>query len=307
MKGVTMVVSPSGFTSITFDGIEPAWLELRSALEQAGEVGDWVQAAELGKQLFWSGDFDKAVCLVLADACRHLGEADLAQDVMLRLQLSFPGDDEVMDACHALQRWLAWRDELDWVDGREFGEAELYLEPLALHHCSEFFEQYADPEIAERCALPVFASVAAWQEWLWDIDMAGVQRLCAVLHRECGFVGCVSLQRHGGIGCFYYWIGQAFRGQGWGPRAVRLLLCMAERRYGMDTCYSAVYADNMSSRRALTKLGFVDLDITAQAPEEQAVFYRRGAFLKKSAIAIELHELMEAMASQLRPAVILQL
>ena len=107
----------------------------------------------------------------------------------------------------------AWRG---FVDARAppIEDETLRLEPLGHHHCADFAWQYWDPDIARLCCLPVFADDAAWHRWLDECWGYGDQRLYAVLHRDWGFVGSVSLTLHEDLGFFYYWIGSRFPGAG---------------------------------------------------------------------------------------------
>jgi RimJ/RimL family protein N-acetyltransferase len=296
------------------DGLHCMWqrhgwaLSLESQhtlLQLAAAWCDWPLAQAVGEALREREALREEAALTLLNACRQLGQPQTAIDIALGLQLAKPHNADFATLYRELQNWRHWRDQLDEVDGQDWGDAELRLEPLAPHHLPDFAWQYYDPAIAELCCLPKFASDAQWSAWLGGIYQAGDQRIYAVLHRSWGCVGCVSLIQYRDIGFFYYWIGRDFQGQGLGPRAVELMLAMAAERYGLRTCYAKVYDDNTPSRRALEKLGFADIVVSAVAPDEREMFYRRGLPATRQQIAAELHWLMAAIDSSTVPAILL--
>lgn len=275
-------------------------------LNLAARWGDWVLVRKIGldQESRWLND-DAA--LLLLQAFQQLGDTESALDLAINRQLATPQQTNFVDEYRQLQNWAAWRGKYDGIDGSCWGEHELYLEPLAHHHLPDFAWQYHDPSIAEMCCLPVFSDDRHWHYWLDDSYRLGDQRVDAVIHREWGFIGCVSLILHNGVGFFYYWLGADFRGFGFAPRAVALLLAEAEENWGMHTCYAKVYAHNMSSRQALIKLGFDDLEIGASVPNEEEIFYRKGPALPRPRLVEELHELLYAMGSDTRAAALITL
>ncbi len=267
---------------------------------------DWSLAESLGHSLLMADSLDKDAALSLLDARRHLGQGNQAIDLAVTLQITRPKESAFSQAHHELVAWLDWRSQWGNIDGCDWGDQTLLLEPLGHHHLPDFAWQYHDPAIAERCCLPTFGSDQQWHCWLEDSQRFGDQWTGAVIHREWGFIGSVSLILHGGLGFFYYWFGPDFQGQGFGPRAVGLLLAAAQERYGLHTCYAKVFDDNLPSRRALEKLGFEDIGVSAIAPDDKEIFYRRGAAVERRRMAEELHWLMGAMASGTRPAILLR-
>ena len=179
----------------------------------------------------------------------------------------------------------------------------LRLEPLGHHHCADFAWQYWDRDIARLCCLPSFGDDVAWHRWLDECWGYGDQHLYAVIHREWGFVGSVSLTLHGDLGFFYYWIGRDFQGHGLGPAAVRLLLDDAFAHRGMRTCYAKVFEDNTPSRRALTRMGFDALDFRPAPPHHDEMLYRLGPPQARWHSVEALRGLFERMGSETRVAV----
>jgi len=297
------------------DGLHRMWHRHGWALNEDNRLSllhlatawcDWTLAAAVGKSLKTQGVLNTSDALAFLRAYRQLGEAKAALDLAVSFQLAHPEQTAFAAACKELLYWQRWRGQCQWVDGREYGDAEVSLDPLGHHHLPDFAWQYHDPAIAERCCLPTFESDTQWHRWLDAVYNCGDQQIYAVIHREWGFIGSVSLILHEGIGFFYYWFGPDFQGQGFGPRAVTLMLASAAERYGLHTCYAKVYEDNTPSRRALEKLGFEDIKVCAVAPDNDEVFYRRGPLADRGRIAEELHWLLAAMNSGTRPAILLQ-
>lgn len=274
----------------------------RMLLELAASWCAWPLAQAVGAALRGHGPLAGADALRMLDACRHLGDGDTAIELAVGLQLAHPAEPLYADAHRELQAWLRWRAGMPVVDGSDWNDAELALEPLAHHHLPDFAWQYHDPDIAERCALPHFEDDVHWHRWLDVLHADANQRVFAVLHREWGFIGCVSLILHDGVGFFYYWLGPDFQGHGFGPRAVALLLAMARRDYGMRCCYAKVYDTNAASRRALEKLGFEALGICGAAPDQNQMFYRCGERQPGTTVVEELHLLLARIDSDTRAA-----
>ncbi|HBF50265.1 MAG TPA: hypothetical protein DDX04_07675, partial [Massilia sp.] len=197
-----------------------------------------------------------------------------------------------------LRAWLAWRQHFP----PSASSGALTLEPLAHHHARDFAWQYHDPTIAELCCLPVFADALDWHRWLAALWREGRRLLFAVLHREWGLIGCVSLQLHQDLGFFYYWLGRDFQGHGYGPCAGQLLLDLAARTYGLRCCYAKAFDTNLRSRSGLGKMGFADLGMRGAGDDCDQVFYRRGPAQGRRRTVDELDRLLDSMDAGVRPA-----
>lgn len=292
-------------------GLDRVWRRHAWALTAAGKGAllqlaatwcAWPLAYAAGQSLQAASLLEGEQALRMIDACRHLGDGDTAIELAVRLQLLHPADRSYADVHRELLAWLRWREHMPVVDGVDWGDDELRLEPLAHHHLHDFAWQYDDPSIAELCCLPHFQDNAHWHDWLDDIYRANDQRIFAVMHRDWGFIGCVNLIMQESVGFFYYWLGRDFQGYGLGPRAVSLMLAMARHDYGMRCCYAKVYEYNTPSRRALEKLDFEDLEIRGAAPDDDQLFYRRGEEQPVESMVNELHLLLMRMKSDTRAA-----
>lgn len=277
----------------------------RALLELAAAWCAWPLARSVGQSLLTTAGLESADALHLIQSARQLGDGPTATSLAIGLQLAQPTEQRYAELHTQLQAWLQWRDHMPVLPHAERDGDSLRLEPLAHHHYQDFIWQYHDATIAKLCCLPVFQHEAHWHCWLDHIYAAGDERIFAVLHRDWGFIGCVSLILHDRVGLFYYWMGSDFQGRGHGPRAVRLLLSMAQQDHGLRCCYAKVLESNRPSRRALEKLDFQDLGISAIAPEHHHCFYRWGASQRRNHIVSELHWLLACISSETRPAALL--
>jgi RimJ/RimL family protein N-acetyltransferase len=292
-------------------GLQQAWArhgwalgpdDKKALLELSAAWCAWPLTRAICASLENEGMLDEAGTLHMIDACRRLGDGDTAIALAVRLQLVHPAKQQYATLHRDLQAWWRWRQCVPVVDGTDWGDGELRLEPLAHHHLSDFAWQYDDPAIAELCCLPHFQQDVDWHRWLDGLYALGDQRIFALLHREWGFIGCVSLIMHGSVGFFYYWLGRDFQGNGLGPRAVSMMLAMAQRDYGMRCCHAKVFDYNTASRRALEKLGFEALGICGVAPDDDELFYRWGEAQPLADVVEELHRLLAVMQSDTRAA-----
>jgi len=271
---------------------------LHGLLADAAAWDGWPLVDAVGTCLADREELDTAETLHLIDARRALGrgEAALALARALRHTYPFAPDHAGLEA--ELRSWLGWRQRFPLPGSHD----ELTLEPLAHHHARGFAWQYHDPAIAQLCCLPKFIDGLEWHHWL--AGMLGERRrlLYAVLHRDWGLIGCVSLVLHRDAGFFYYWLGPDFQGRGFGPRAGACLLAMAERTCGLRSCYAKAFDVNLRSRRGLDKMGFADLGMRGTGEDCNQVFYRRGPPQTRRRTADQLHWLLESMDASVRAA-----
>lgn len=270
---------------------------LRGLLGHAAAWSAWPLVHAAGTRLAATTALDTAETLHLVDACRALGKGDQALALAQVLARAQP---QHADLVAELRSWLAWRRHFPRLPPSP-GNGALTLEPLAHHHARDFAWQYGDPAIAELCCLPVFADALDWHAWLADLWREGRRLLYAVLHDQWGFIGCVCLTLHRGLGFFYYWLGKDYQGQGFGPRAGGLLLDLGQRAYGLRGCYAKAFDYNLRSRRGLEKMGFTELGMRGAGDDCDQVFYRRGPPQGRRRTVDELHGLLDSMDASVRP------
>lgn len=274
------------------EGMRDAWTMLLA------EWADWPLLLAVAGHAREDDNLPERLSRLVALARYRSGDPAAAIAACRRALLLRPDAAWAIELYRACREWQAFLDKVPPIE-----DATLRLEPLGHHHCADFAWQYWDPEIARLCCLPVFGDDAAWHRWLDECWGHGDQRLYAVLHRDWGFVGSVSLTLHEDLGFFYYWIGRDFQGQGLGPAAVRLLLADAFERRGMRACYAKVFEHNAPSRRALARLGFEPLDFRPAPPHDDELLYRLGPPQGRWDSAEALQGLFERMGTQTRVAV----
>lgn len=292
-------------------GLRQCWHRHGWALGVESRVGliglaarwdDWPLVVGVGEAMAAEGELPDESRLLLAHAWRQLGDAPSATDHARSYLLAHPRCEAGLREYAAIEQWREFRAAFGLDDAPIDDEDGLFLEPLVHHHREGFAWQYFDPTIAELCCLPHFEDDGHWHRWLDEGYGYGDQLSFAVLHRDWGFVGVVSLILHDGVGFFYYWIGPDFQGQGLGPRAAALMLREAAERWGLTRCYAKVFHHNEPSRRALAKLGFEPLDFRPAPPNQEERFYRIGPPVERQRAIAELSTLFDRMGSETRVA-----
>lgn len=281
-----------------------AWGMSPSAQQQlltlACRWDDWPLVVRIADTLAERGALSADTTCMLAHAHWHMGEDRRALRLLRPVLVGQPRNTAAYGLYLSIEEWCRYRDCFPFGSEYSVDDGELRLEPLGEHHLRDFAWQYHDPAIARLCCLPDFGSDQAWLDWLRQSYGYGDQVLFAVLHREWGFVGSVSLILHRGVGFFYYWIGSEFQGNGLGPRAVSRLLALGREQYGMRVCYANAFAENYPSRRGLGKLGFEMLTVRALPPDAQERFYRLGDPVSRQQAIRELDVLMRDMGSPMQ-------
>ncbi len=174
----------------------------------------------------------------------------------------------------------------------ELTDGDIHLTPLEDQHLASFCWVYHDPQIAALCNLPDFAGDEQWFDWLSVEQSNPAKWLFAVCHRRYGMIGSVSIEVREGAGYIYYWLGQDFQGGGYGPKAVLLMLSLAERYLNLQSCYAKVFDYNLPSQKALSKMGFRPLPFKLAKPNQSQLYFYRGQERPLKAIQSELSRLM---------------
>ncbi len=259
----------------------------------ATELGAWplVLAVFGSSRGECSGRVGKAAkqeqLLMACFAALQMGYVAQAENLLRRLLLEQPDQERALELHRFLQDWDSFCEQRSPGVHRICAGENLYLQLLGHQH-GESFAQIYSSETAYFCQLPNFQSLADWHHWLnvQHADMA--ERVFAVMHRQWGMVGVVSLVAHAQRGFFYYWIGNEFRGQGFGPDAVAALLKTAAENWGLHTCFAKAYEFNEASLTGLRKLGFERLRIKAAPPYDNELFFRRGPEMEDDAVVEEM-------------------
>ncbi len=262
----------------------------------AENLCDWPLVIYLRKRL--TADDSRQQLLGLIDAYCPLGLWLQTQACLQQWLAELPAvtDDDADD-------WQAWSHQLQArcrqgiSQADDLNDGEILLTPLAVEHLSAYAWQYSQ-QISELCNLPEFESNQHWLAWLQFCQQDANRHLFAVNHVEWGLIGSVSLEVREGVGFFYYWLGEDFQGQGFGPKAVTLLLKMGTETLAMNGCYAKVYDYNIPSHKALQAIGFENLPFTAQAPCDNEMFYYWGETRALDVQHRELDYLLRTMESE---------
>ncbi|ODS25018.1 hypothetical protein AB835_00490 [Candidatus Endobugula sertula] len=233
--------------------------------------------------------------LLLGEAYFQLGLFNLSMQVLESQLLYDPKNTKLYHCRHAVMEKLQKPRISEQGRG---GNNEIYLTPLQAYHLESFSWQYSQ-SVMELCNLCDFRCDDEWLGWFDDMQQEMSRTLFAVVHREWGIIGCVSLQVFDGIGFFYYWLGEDFQACGFGPKAVNLLLDYGYCTMEMNCCYAKVYQHNIPSHKAIKKLGFEMLPFSALPPYENEVFYYLGNKRTNSVLFMELRRLLRYMDSAL--------
>ncbi|MGM3175553.1 GNAT family N-acetyltransferase [Dickeya lacustris] len=172
----------------------------------------------------------------------------------------------------------------------------LILRPLHGHDAGPICTLLnSDPSISAMTLLiPYPCSLEAVQRWIADFQQYWLQRngiAYAICHRGSqqiiGAISLVSLETaHPEIG---YWLEPAFRQQGLGTEASRMLCQFAFNELGIEKIYGCHLPQNTASGRVLLKCGFHSLGLrvvflnTLQRQETVAVYMMEPSRMQLSA------------------------
>lgn len=272
---------------------DQGWLKLYGLMVDASAQCFWPVTQALFNEYLARTETDRTSaifrqCLTLqADASMKMGDLEAARTSLMEILFTFPNDSLAFNQYWLLNDWnnlCALRDLHTVVEGEN---ENLMLQPLGFHHADSFLKIYSD-DTAYLCRLPVFADVSDWQQWLSDRYDDPMEKIFAVTHKQFGIIGVVSLVLCEQKGFFYYWIGEEFRGRGFGPQAVSLMLNYANEVWGLHTCYAKAFCFNSASLCGLNKLGFELLEIQAAAPNHKEVFFRLGPEIDEISLIEEM-------------------
>jgi RimJ/RimL family protein N-acetyltransferase len=200
------------------------------------------------------------------------------------------------ELCRRRRHW----QNLDWHSPQDEAQDELTLEPLGNEHAGHLLYQYRDPQIGIMTRLPELETLDDAQQWIAEQRQETGRICCAVMHERYGFIGIASLRRAGDAAYFYFWIGTDFQDAGYGREAAALLFSHAQH-LGIAHIFTSAYTDNTRSLNALRHLGFDELPIRAQEPDDDLIFFRLelppAATMRDADACLHLRELCAAIDS----------
>lgn len=148
-----------------------------------------------------------------------------------------------------------------------------WLEPLDQRHAQALAAQYRNPDTSGMTGLPPIDEGLDATEWI-RLRNQESPATYAFMHARHGFVGYGDLFLDRDEGYLCLWMGEDFRGRGWG-RALVQHLCALGQAAGLSVIWSSAYHRNLPSLRAMAAAGFLTLDLRAVPPDEERVFVYR--------------------------------
>lgn len=148
-----------------------------------------------------------------------------------------------------------------------------WLEPLDQRHAPALAVQYRNPDTSGMTGLPPIDEGLDAIEWI-KLRNDESPATYAFMHARHGFVGYGDLFLDRDEGYLCMWMGEDFRGRGWG-RALAQHLCALGQRAGLSVVWSSAYHNNLPSLRAMASAGFITLDLRALPPDEERLFVYR--------------------------------
>lgn len=294
------------FTHYRFEQSDALFAELQPVfMAEAAELCAWPLVLGMHKRMKYrnqSKTHERAQreCLLLAgNAALQMGYLDEAEALLRELLLWDPHWERALELHHFLCDWKTFCACRGTGPHLPWNGEQLHLQLLGHQHLQSFAQIYSD-ETAYLCRLPSYASDQDWHQWLDAQHADAAERLFAVMHGHWGMIGVVSLVMHQRRGFFYYWVGEEFRGQGFGPQAVAVLLDTAREHWGIHTCFAKAYEFNQPSRTGLKKLGFEELRVRAAPPSENEVFFRWGPELGEQPLVEEMRWFYERIDCERR-------
>lgn len=233
----------------------------------------------------------------------HLGQKNNAHQLLTQSLRFDSSSEQTKKLFEMVDGELEINSRLPWYQNNLAEDELLILEPLSKTHTNAFFHQYRDPHIGVLTRLPNFEALSDLETWIEEERETQDKATFAVMHKTQGFAGVVSMRLYEDKAYFYFWIGADFQNQGLGQRAANLVFKQAEN-LNIKKIFTSAYVDNARSRYSLNKLGFEQLDINAEAPDEELLFYLRAnegcCRVGDIAAANELDHLLRAIQSPIR-------
>lgn len=221
----------------------------------AMQIADWPLAKRI-LQRGMQARGERADDLAMLAWCNlHTGQLVAAQALAEQALARAPDHASAGAVHHCIRIKLSKFDDA-WRRRICHPELPLVLEPLDVDHAAAFHRQYRDPQIAVMTGLPHLATLLDVTRWIEQRFEKPGERDYAVIHPEAGFVGYVGLHVSAAVGYFCFWTGVDHMGRGLAGQAGELL-CRWALTQGIDWIFTTAYADNVRSKRALERIGFV--------------------------------------------------
>ncbi len=127
------------------------------------------------------------------------------------------------------------------------------LRPIQKEDSQAIFD-YLSPRVAAPTRLSVPHCPAEAEQWIRKASSSLDKYVFSIREKEQGFVGVISLTQVGGLGHFYFWLGEPFWGRGIATAVSKCLLEWAFDKLGLTALFTCVQRDNGPSLRIMEKL-----------------------------------------------------
>ncbi len=154
----------------------------------------------------------------------------------------------------------------------KISQLNVVLEPLTIEHAESFFEQYRDPTIGKLTDLPPLTSIDDVKHWIAEETSTANSYNYAVLSLKESFVGFVNLTVSEHAAFFGIWLGNKYQGKGVGT-GVGQFICQQALESGSKLVLTAAFLTNPVSIRMLRKIGFENLSVRADPPNDDRSFF----------------------------------
>ncbi|APR85969.1 Hypothetical protein A7982_11318 [Minicystis rosea] len=177
----------------------------------------------------------------------------------------------------------------------------IHLEPLGVQHAAAYGPLFrADPRLPELVWLPPLRTRRATESWIRRGAREGGWEPFAIIHRELGLVGAISLVFHGSIGAFWFWIGAEHRQRGFGAQALALLQRLATEHHRLEGLVALVLAVNTPSRHVLRARGFRETGLTVLPRREGVLLYASDALREAPSLPTRVGDLLASVDASVR-------
>ena len=150
------------------------------------------------------------------------GRLALAQRLVVQAMALDPQDVYANEVFRRLDLKLSGHGG-DWRRLLAHPTLPLSLEPLDPEHATALHRQFRDPQISVMTGLPELSTLDAVRAWIERPEAGPHRREYAVMHRDAGRVGYVSLELSGTTASLCFWTGIDHQGQGFATEAARMV------------------------------------------------------------------------------------
>lgn len=246
----------------------------------------------------------KALELVSEESDPNQNTLDSTKEAPDRHKLTAPGIRRKLDELrtwHGRCQQLFGAQTLQLTTTALANPQALYASLLGPHQARALYRLQRHPALCQLAGVECLQSADRARDWLQQ-EQDEHKHVLAIFHPNTGLIGVAALEcapqafssAGSGSGRFYFWIGQDYQNQGYGPLALALLHQLANIK-GVQHIFSTVDQSNLASQRVLAKLGYQRLPFE---PIGERLGYRYHHF-GRAASELELHGILGKLLAEL--------